>query len=214
VSKCSPFNAETVARGGGCNGTEEAIDMVQSENDVATTQLPPEGTYDLDLAHTQLEFVARHLLSKVRGRFTDFSGTFVIGETPDASSAEVEIRADSLTTHTEQRDQHLKSPDFLSVEEYPTLTFRSTAARVSGRDRFELDGDLTIRDQTRPITLVGEYLGTGTDPYGKTIISATAKATLEREDWNVSWNMLLETGGFLVSKTVDLELEVEGTKTG
>lgn len=184
--------------------------MVQTETDVVSAQLPPAGTYDLDPAHTQLEFVARHLLSKVRGRFTDFSGVFVIGETPEASSAEVEIRAHSLTTHTDQRDQHLKSPDFLSVEEHPTLTFRSTGVRLTGDNRFELDGDLTIRDVTRPVTLTGEYLGLSTNPFGKTVLAATASTTIAREDWDMTWNLAVESGGWLVGKTVDIEIEVEG----
>ena len=177
-------------------------------------QPPAPGKYELDKAHTAIEFVARHILTKVRGRFTDFSGWIDIAEPIESSTVHVEVQTASIQTNTEQRDEHLKSDDFLNVEQWPVMTFQSTAVRHTGGVGFELDGDLTIRDQTRPITLVGEYLGTGTDPYGKTIISATARATLEREDWNVSWNMLLETGGFLVSKTVDLELEVEATKTG
>jgi len=177
-------------------------------------RLPEPGKYELDRAHTAVEFVARHILTKVRGRFTEFSGLIDVAEPIESSSVHVEVRTASIQTNTEQRDEHLKSDDFLNVEKWPVMTFQSTAVRHTGGVGFELDGDLTIRDQTRPITLVGEYLGTGTDPYGKTIISATAKATLEREDWNVSWNMLLETGGFLVSKTVDLEIEVEAVKTG
>ena len=175
---------------------------------------PSPGKYELDPAHTAVEFVARHILTKVRGRFTDFSGWIDVAEPIEGSSVHVDVQTASIQTNTEQRDEHLKSDDFLNVEKWPVMTFQSTAVRHTGGVGFELDGELTIRDQTRPVTLVGEYLGTETDPYGKTIISASARATLEREDWNVSWNMLLETGGFLVSKTVDLEIEVEAIKTG
>lgn len=183
--------------------------MAQTTEEHRATQAPPTGTYDLDIAHTQVEFVARHMLSKVRGRFTDFSGTVVIGDTPASSSAEVEIRAASIITHTEQRDGHLRSADFLDVERHPTLTFRSTAARVTGDDTFELDGDLTIRGVTRPVTLAGRYLGLSKNPYGKTVFAATASTSIEREDWDMTWNVAIETGGWLVSRKVDIEIEVE-----
>jgi polyisoprenoid-binding protein YceI len=184
--------------------------MAQIAEETRTTQLPPAGTYDLDVTHTQLEFVARHMLSKVRGRFTDFSGVVVIRDSPDTSSVEVEAKTASIVTHTEQRDQHLKSPDFLNVEEFPTLTFTSTGARVTGDTRFELDGDLTIRGVTRPVTLKGEYLGLSKSPFGKTVFAATATTSIEREDWDMTWNVAIETGGWLVSKKVDIEIEVEG----
>ena len=188
--------------------------MAEPDTKVEGIQPPSPGKYELDQAHTAVEFVARHILTKVRGRFTDFSGWIDVAEPIEDSSVHVEVKTASIQTNTEQRDEHLKSDDFLNVEKWPVMTFQSTAIRHTGGVGFELDGDLTIRDQTRPVTLVGEYLGTDTNPYGKTILAATARATLEREDWNVSWNMLLETGGFLVSKTVDLEIEVEALKTG
>jgi polyisoprenoid-binding protein YceI len=183
--------------------------MAQTAEEFQELQLPPVGTYDLDVSHTQLEFVARHMLSKVRGRFTDFAGTVVIGETPEASVADVQIQAASIVTHTEQRDQHLKSPDFLNVEEYPTLSFRTTAVRVTGDEGFEADGDLTIRGVTRPVTLRGEYLGLSKNPYGMTVFAATAATSIEREDWDMTWNVAIETGGWLVSKKVDIEIEIE-----
>ena len=174
--------------------------------------LPPAGRYELDPAHTAVEFVARHILTKVRGRFTEFSGTIEVAERPEDSSTTIDVRTASIQTNTEQRDQHLKSDDFLNVEKWPSMTFRSTAVRPTGGTTFDLDGELTIRDVTRPITLQGEYLGTSTNPGGKTVLGATARGVLEREDWNVSWNMALETGGFLVSKKIDLEIEVEAIK--
>jgi polyisoprenoid-binding protein YceI len=192
-------------------GDEE---MAQAVRDIAGIQVPPAGRYELDRAHTAVEFVARHILTKVRGRFTDFSGWIEVADDPEDSSLEVEVETASIQTNTEQRDQHLKSDDFLNVERWPVLTFRSTAVRHTGGTGFEIDGELAIRDVTRPITLTGEYLGTETNPSGKTVLAATARATLEREDWNVSWNMVLETGGLLVSKKVDLEIEVEAIKVG
>jgi polyisoprenoid-binding protein YceI len=189
-------------------------EMAGPVKEIGGLPLPPAGKYELDIAHTAVEFVARHILTKVRGRFTDFSGWIQIADSPEESSAEVEIKTASIQTNTEQRDQHLKSDDFLNVEKWPVMTFRSTAVRHTGGADFELDGELTIRDVTRPVTLRGEYLGTETNPSGVTLLAATAKTVLEREDWNVNWNMVLETGGFLVSKKVDLEIEVEALKVG
>jgi polyisoprenoid-binding protein YceI len=188
--------------------------MSEATKEIGGLALPPAGKYELDIAHTAVEFVARHILTKVRGRFTDFSGWIDVAENPEESAAHVEIKTGSIQTNTEQRDQHLKSDDFLNVEKWPVMTFASTGVRHTGGATFELDGDLTIRDVTRSVTLSGEYLGTDTNPYGKTVLAASAKTTLEREDWNVNWNMVLETGGFLVSKRVDLEIEVEALKTG
>jgi polyisoprenoid-binding protein YceI len=183
--------------------------MAQSVTEIRGVELPPAGTYDLDVTHTELAFVARHMLSKVRGRFTDFDGTVVVGGSPEESSAQVEIRAGSIVTHTEQRDQHLKSADFLDVEQHPTMSFRSTAVRATGGPSFELDGDLTIRGTTRPVTLRGEYLGLSKSPYGQTVFAASASTSIEREDWDMTWNVAIETGGWLVSKKVDIEIELE-----
>lgn len=188
--------------------------MAQTVKEIGGLPLPAAGKYELDRAHTSVEFVARHILTKVRGRFTEFSGWIDVADPTEESSAHVEVKTSTIQTNTEQRDQHLKSDDFLNVEKWPVMTFESTAIRHTGGANFELEGDLTIRDVTRRVTLAGEYLGTSTNPGGKTILAATARGTLEREDWNVSWNMLLETGGFLVSKTVDLEIEIEAIKVG
>src|SRR5712692_2808172 len=107
--------------------------------------IPPAGTYDLDVTHTVVGFVTRHMLSKVRGQFTEFTGTIEVGDSPEDSRVEVEVKTESITTHTEKRDQHLMSGDFLEVEKHPVLTFRSTAVRPTGGTSFELDGDLTIK---------------------------------------------------------------------
>jgi polyisoprenoid-binding protein YceI len=176
--------------------------------------LPPSGKYELDQAHTMVEFVARHIFTRVRGRFTEFSGTVEIADTPQDSSAVIEIATASVQTNQEQRDGHLRSADFFDVEKWPTISFRSTGIRVSGDSTFELDGELTVRDVTRPITLSCEYLGTDANPMGATVFGATARTTLQREDWDLTWNMVLESGGLLVGKTIDLEIEVEALKVG
>ena len=175
---------------------------------------PPPGKYELDQSHTTIEFVARHMISKVRGRFTEFTGTVEIGETPETSSVEVEVVAGSVTTHFEQRDNHLKSGDFFELETYPTFSFRSTAVRVTGAETFEIDGDLTIKDVTNPVMLKGEYLGWGPNMNGEPMFAASASTTVDREDWDMTWNMAVETGGFLVSKRATIEIEVEAHKVG
>jgi len=136
----------------------------------------------------------------------------VIGEDPADSSVEVTIDAASLQSNSEQRDGHLLSPDFLNVEEYPSIAFRSTAFRHGqGRD-FGLDGDLTIKDITKPVTLKGEFLGFAENPFGKVSTGFTASTRFERADWDMTWNMALEAGGFLVGKTVTVEVEVEAIR--
>jgi len=171
--------------------------------------IPPVGTYELDPAHTVVGFVARHMLSKVRGQFTEFTGTIEVGESPQVSRADVEVKTGSITTHTEKRDQHLMSGDFLEIEKYPVLTFKSTAVRPTGGTSFELEGVLTIKDITRSVTLSGEFLGWGPNMQGEPMFAASAKTTIDREDWGMTWNMAVEAGGFLVGKKVDLEIEVE-----
>jgi polyisoprenoid-binding protein YceI len=193
---------------------EEVGSMAQGVREIDGVELPPVGKYELDASHTEVGFVARHMLTKIRGRFTEFEGTIEVGETPDTSSVQVEIKTGSVQTNFGQRDDHLKSADFFEIDEYPVITFRSTAIRHTGGAGFELDGDLTVRDITRSITLTGEYLGTGVDPFGNSYFSAEAQTTVEREDWDLTWNMALETGGVLVGKKVDLVIGVEAKKVG
>src|SRR2546426_7320186 len=159
--------------------------------------IPPVGTYELDPTHTVVGFVARHMLSKVRGQFTEFTGTIVVGDAPQDSRVDVEVKTGSITTHTEKRDQHLMSGDFLEIEKHPALAFTSTAVRATGGTSFELDGDLTIKNITRPVTLSGEFLGWGPDMEGKPMLAASAKTTIDREDWGMTWNMAVEAGGVL-----------------
>lgn len=189
--------------------------MNQTETEGFTPLIdPPEpARWVFDQAHSDMSFVARHLMvTKVRGRFDQFSGHIDIAERPEDSSVEVTIDAASIDTKTADRDTHLKSNDFLNVEQYPQITFKSTNVELTGGTGLRVTGDLTIRDVTKPITLEGEYLGTVKTPWGGDVIAFTATTELEREDWGVSWNVALETGGWLVSKKIRLELEVEAAR--
>ncbi len=172
-------------------------------------ELPPAGTYAFDKSHTTVGFVARHMLSKVRGRFTEYDGEVTVGDSIEESSVTFEITASSVNTDSEQRDGHLRSDDFLDVESYPRLTFTSTELRVGEGNSFELDGRLTIKDVTNPVTLRGEFLGSGPGMQGGTLAAFSAHTTIEREDWDLTWNVAVETGGFLVGKKVDIVLDVD-----
>lgn len=187
--------------------------MTQAATEVGIDRstLPPAGTYSLDLSHTSVEFVARHILSRTRGRFAEFSGTIEVAEHLEDSALQVEIRAASIQSNDERRDGHLKSADFFDVESHPTLSFRSTGLRITGSDTFELDGELTVKDVTNPLTLSGTFIGWGPAMDGTPSFAASARATIDREDWDLTWNMVLESGGLLVSKKVDIEIEVEAT---
>jgi polyisoprenoid-binding protein YceI len=168
------------------------------------------GTWDLDTSHTRLGFAARHaMVATVRGSFGIFSGVIALDAAdPTRSSAEVEIDATSITTGNAQRDAHLRSPDFLDVETYPTITFRSTSAEVVGADEYRLHGELTIKDQTRPVVLDLEFQGSSTDPYGNARAGFEGRTTINRKDWGLTWNVTLETGGILVGEKVKVELDV------
>jgi polyisoprenoid-binding protein YceI len=175
-----------------------------------TTPMPPKGTWKLDPNHTIIGAVARHLMvTKVRGRFTSFDGAVHIADTPEESWAELEIDAATIDTGVEQRDQHLRSADFLDAEHHPKITFRSTTVEVIGEERLSVRGDLTIRGLTRPVTLDVTYEGVAPDPWGGTRAGFTLSGELRREDWDMTWNVPLESGGVLVSKTVQLEIEAE-----
>jgi polyisoprenoid-binding protein YceI len=175
-------------------------------------ELPQTGDWVIDPAHSSIEAVARHMVvTKVRGHFEEFSGALHIDEDPTKSWAEASIKAASINTNAPDRDAHLRSPDFLNADEYPELTFKSTRlAHKSGR-RFEVVGDLTIRGETHPVTLDVEFGGVVTDPFGQVKALFSASTKLEREKWGVNWNQALEAGGVLVSKTLDIEIEVQAT---
>ncbi len=149
------------------------------------------------------------MFTKVRGRFTGFHGTIEIAERPEDSRVEVEVQTGTIQTNQEQRDTHLRSGDFLEIEKYPKLTFKSKELRFTGGPTLQIVGDLTIKDITREVTLEAEFLGWGPSPTGGNVLSFSARTTIDREDWDMTWNMVVETGGFLVSRKVDLEIDVE-----
>ena len=172
--------------------------------------VPVAGAYDIDGAHTSVEFVGRHLMiTKVRGRFTDVRGRITIAEEPEASHVEVEIGAASLSSGNADRDTHLKSGDFFDVERFPTITFRSTSVSALPDNTWEVVGDLTVRDTTRPVTLQVDFDGADVSPLGDERIGFSAATDLNREDFGLTWNMALETGGLLVGKTARIELAVQ-----
>ena len=174
------------------------------------------GTYALDPTHTRIGFVARHaMVTKVRGSFNEFEGTVVLdGEDVARSSAQVSITAASIDTRQPQRDAHLRSNDFLSMDEFPVLTFTSTTARRTGEAEFELEGDLTIKGVTQRITIPFTYEGTAQDPFGNTRVGFEGSVVINRKDFGVTYNAALETGGVLVGEKVTLEFEVSAVKTG
>jgi polyisoprenoid-binding protein YceI len=177
-----------------------------------TTHVPPPGTWVIDPSHSSVNFSARHLgLSKVRGHFAEFEGTIEVGEDPLDSSVQVAIHTHSVGTGTPQRDDHLRSPDFLDVANHPTMDFVSRSVERVG-DGYRLTGDLTIRGVTRPVTLDVEFLGVIPDPMsGGRRMSFEARTEINREDFGLTWNAPLETGQILVGKKVTIELGVSAT---
>jgi polyisoprenoid-binding protein YceI len=174
-------------------------------------------TWTIDPAHSSVELAVKHMMfTTVRGRFKDFKGTVVVDEqNPDNSTVEVEIAAASIDTGVADRDGHLRSADFLDVEQFPTITFRSK--RVEGAmkqegDSFRVTGDLTIRGTSFEVTLDCVYEGTGKDPWGGTRAGARATTRIDRRDWGLKWNQALETGGILVANEVRIEVEVQAVK--
>jgi polyisoprenoid-binding protein YceI len=172
------------------------------------------GTYTLDPTHTRIGFVARHaMVTKVRGSFNEFEGTAVIdGANPANSTVRVTIDAVSIDTRNAQRDEHLRTNDFLALEQYPQITFVSTDIRQVDETTFEVSGDLTIKDVTNRITVPFEFEGASQDPFGNQRIGFDGSVTISRKDYGITWNAALETGGVLVSDKIVLEFEVSAVK--
>ena len=176
--------------------------------------VPPAGAYEIDPSHSVVEFVVRHLgLAKVRGRFNSFHGMVEIGDDPLASSVDVSVDAGSIDTRDEVRDGHLRSPDFIDVDNHPTIEFHSRQVRGDGASG-SLAGDLTVRGATRPVTLDLEFEGVVHDPWGNTRIGCSAVAEVNPEDFGLTWNQPLETGGWLVGRQVKVEVSVEAVRKG
>jgi len=168
----------------------------------------------IDPAHSEINFSVRHMMiSTVRGRFEKFSGTVNFDEAvPARSTVDVQIEAASVNTKEAQRDGHLKSPDFFEAEKYPYVTFKSKRVQVVDGQHAKLLGDLTIRNITKEVVLDVEYSGQAKNPWGKTSAGFSAQTKINREDWGLTWNQSLETGGVLVSKDITLNIEIEIVK--
>ncbi len=169
------------------------------------------ATYTLDPAHTSVQFSARHMMvTTVRGKFDEISGTLNFDAAhPENSSVVATIGTKSLTTGVNDRDAHLRSGDFLDVEKFPTITFKSTRVVPNGKENAKIYGDLTIRDQTHEVVLDAEFLGQEKDPWGNTKIGFEATTKINREQWGLVWNVALESGGVLVGKDIKLEIAAE-----
>lgn len=172
--------------------------------------IPVAGVYTIDPAHTSVEFVARHLMiTKVRGRFRELSGTITIDQEPERSHVEVEIDVASVDTGDNDRDQHLRSADFFNVADHPRMSFTSTSVMASDSATWHVTGDLTVRGVTRPVMLQVDFDGASTSPAGDERIAFSAATEVDREDWGLAWNMGLEAGGVVVGKRVRIELNVQ-----
>ncbi|WFE22733.1 YceI family protein [Solwaraspora sp. WMMD937] len=177
--------------------------------------IPTAGTYELDQAHRRVGFVARHMMvSKVRGEFTDATATITVAEDPLQSSVTAVLQAASINTGQADRDAHLRSGDFLDVEKFTTIEFRSTGIVSHSGNEFVLAGDLTVKDVTRPVELAVEFEGAGRSPFGQDIFGFTASTEIDREEFGLTWNVALETGGVLVGKKVKIEIEGEAIRQG
>jgi polyisoprenoid-binding protein YceI len=172
-------------------------------------EAPAAGRWEIDSGHSSVAFVARYLMvTKVRGHFSEFSGAIELAERPEESTAELVIGASSIDTGNEDRDKHLRSPDFLDVERFQEIRFKSTKVELPGGSGITVTGDLTIRDVTRPIVLDVEFSGLSQDPWGNRRAGFSATTEIDREEFGASWNLALEAGGWLVSKQVQIELDV------
>jgi polyisoprenoid-binding protein YceI len=198
---------------GGVRGNTQELHMTTTTSSPATVA-DLSGSYTIDPSHTRIGFVARHaMVTKVRGSFNEFEGTAVVnGADLAASSVRLTIQAASIDTRNEQRDGHLRSNDFLAMDDHPEITFVSTAVALTDATTLEITGDLTIKGVTNSITVPFEFEGAATDPFGNERIGFEGSVTISRKDYGVTWNAALETGGVLVSEKIALEFEVSAIK--
>jgi polyisoprenoid-binding protein YceI len=197
------------------NRSKSSTAVIEPDFDAGTAAVEDiSGEYALDAAHSRLGFSARHaMVTTVRGAFKDFEGTAVIDTAnPAASRVSLTIDASSIDTGQADRDGHLRSGDFFDVETFPKLTFVSTKVERDG-DEWAITGDLTIKDVTKPVTIVFEETGSATDPFGNQRVGFEGDVTVNRKDWNLTWNAALETGGVLVSEKIKLEFDLSVIKT-
>ncbi|MYR41941.1 YceI family protein [Streptomyces sp. SID5910] len=172
------------------------------------------GDYVIDPAHSRIGFVARHaMVTKVRGAFHQFEGTAHLdGAEPARSTAQIVIKTESIDTGVEQRDQHLRTNDFLDAPTHPDITFRTTSVERDSDNEYRVTGDLTIKDVTRPVTIDVEYTGSAVDPFGNQRVGLEGLVTISRKDFGVTWNAPLEGGGVLVGDKIVLELDISAIK--
>jgi polyisoprenoid-binding protein YceI len=185
---------------------------------MTTTTLPTTvneltGSWTFDAAHTRIGFVARHaMVTKVRGNFNEFDGAVTVPEDAAPATARVSIKAASIDTRNAQRDEHLRSNDFLAMDDYPEITFVSTGVDVTGPTSLELTGNLTIKGNTNSVTIPFEFEGAAVDPFGNVRAGFEGSVVINRKDYGVTWNAPLETGGVLVSEKITLEFEVSAIR--
>jgi polyisoprenoid-binding protein YceI len=192
---------------------EQQMTQMQTTRTREGKELPPPGRWRIDSSHSDVQFVARHMMiSKVRGHFREVTGTIVVTDVPEDSSVEVTIKAASIDTGDAGRDEHLRSADFLDVAQHPEIRYRSTAVHAVGDDKWQVAGDLTIRDVTRTAILMVEFCGVATDPWGNLRAGFVAHSEIDREAFAITWNQALESGGFLVGKGVKIELDIEAVR--
>src|SRR5207248_9663659 len=207
ASSYTPYCRHVINRPRGAPMSKQALTVLRTRDD---RLIPVAGVYELDAAHTSVEFVGRHLMiTKVRGRFSDVRGRITIDDEPTKSHVEVEIGVASVSTGNDDRDAHLKNADFFDVEHYPTMTFASTGVKPVGDNTWDLLGDLTVHGTTKPVTLQVEFDGGGASPMGDERIGFSAATEVDREDFGLTWNVALETGGLLVGKSARIELAVQ-----
>jgi polyisoprenoid-binding protein YceI len=176
-------------------------------------KIPTPGTFSLDPAHTRVGFVARHMMvSKVRGSFQEVSGKITVAEDPIKSSVEASIVVKSVSTGVEARDNHLRSADFFEAEAHPTLEFASTSLTPKGGNEFTLRGDLTIKTTTVPVELHVEFEGATVSPYGQEVFGFSATGEIDREEFGITYNMVLEAGGVMIGNKIKLEIEGEAIR--
>lgn len=167
----------------------------------------PAGDFTIDSSHSRIGFSARHaMVTKVRGSFNDFTGSATVADS--AATINVEINVASIDTRSSDRDGHLQSADFFDAANFPKISFASTSVKDSGSDKLAVEGNLTIKDVTKPITIEFEYSGTATDPFGNARFGFEGAAEINRKDFGLTWNAALETGGILVSENIKLEFEI------
>ena len=191
------------------------MEQTTSSTSATVFAAPTTSTWTIDPSHSEVGFAVRHMMiSSTKGRFSDVTGTITLDEQDiSRSRVEVEIGVASIDTRDEKRDAHLRSADFFDAERWPKMTFRSTQVQPLGGDRLRITGDLTIRDVTERVTFEAEQTGRGKSPWGQEVIGFAADTKIRRQDYGLTWNVALETGGVLVGDEIKVHLDIEAVKS-